>query len=54
MPNTQPESQPLPKKPICIDDLTIEELAAEVQKGVDSVKNGNYYTQEEIEKEFGL
>ncbi len=54
MPNTPPEPQPSPKKPICIDDLRLEELAAEIQKGLDSLKNGNYYTQEEVEKEFGL
>lgn len=54
MPNTQPESQPLPKKPICIDDLTIEELEAEIAKGLESTRNGNYYTLEEVKKEFGL
>lgn len=42
------------EKPLCIDDLTIEQLSAELMKGVDSMKDGKYYTQEQIEKEFGL
>ena len=54
MPNTQPESQPSPKNPLCIDDMTIEQFEAEIAKGMESIKNGHYHTLDEVKKEFGL
>lgn len=54
MPNTQPKSQPSPKKPICIDDMTNEQFEAEIAKGIESIKNGHYHTLDEVKKEFGL
>lgn len=54
MPNAPPESQASPKNPICIDDLTIEELEAEIAKGMESIENGHYHTLDEVKKEFGL
>ncbi|MBE6037367.1 MAG: type II toxin-antitoxin system RelB/DinJ family antitoxin [Clostridiales bacterium] len=44
--------------PPCIDDLTPEELMAEIQKGIDSARRGPCYSVEEVFKEvnerFGL
>jgi len=46
------------QKPLCIGDLTTEELNAELQKGFDSIQAGRVYTADEVDaflkKEFGI
>ncbi len=36
------------KKPICLEDMTKEELDKELQKGWDSIEAGIGYTEEEV------
>lgn len=49
---------PAYRKPIAEGSLTREELDAELQKGMDSIKAGRVYSMEEVdeilEKEFGI
>ena len=40
------------KKPLCLDDMTKEEFDAEMQKGLDDIKAGRLYSEEEITKEM--
>lgn len=46
------------KKPIDVNDLTIEQLKEELMKGVKDVEEGKTYTMEEVDemlrKEFGI
>ena len=42
----------LPKGIVNYDDLTPEELDAEIQKGIDDYENGRYLTLEEFKKEI--
>ena len=48
----------LPRRPAAIGGLSREQLDAELQKGIDSMKNGRTYTEEEVEamlaEEFGI
>lgn len=48
----------LPSKPLAIGAMTREELDAELQKGVDSIKAGKIYSADEVDailaKEFGI
>ncbi|ERK46298.1 type II toxin-antitoxin system RelB/DinJ family antitoxin, partial [Eubacterium ramulus] len=45
-------------KPLAVGAMTREELDAELQKGVDSIKAGNVYSADEVDavlaKEFGI
>ena len=45
-------------KPLAVGAMTIEELDAELQKGVDSIKAGKVYSADEVDatltKEFGI
>lgn len=45
-------------KPVDYDELTKEQFDAEIQKGVDSIREGRTYSADEVEqemsKEFGL
>lgn len=45
-------------KPLAVGAMTIEELDAELQKGVDSIKAGKVYSADEVvatlTKEFGI
>ena len=51
-------SQIVLKKPLAVGAMTREELDAELQKGVDSIKAGKVYSAEEVDaalaKEFGI
>ena len=46
------------KKPLAVGAMTREELDAELQKGVDSIKAGKVYSADEVDailaKEFGI
>lgn len=46
------------REPVCIDDLTSDELRAEIQKGVDDFEAGRVISSEQLRKElteeFGL
>ncbi|MCI9477138.1 type II toxin-antitoxin system RelB/DinJ family antitoxin [Anaerovoracaceae bacterium 41-7] len=46
------------EKPLAIGAMTREQLDAELQKGVDSIKSGNVYSADEVDmalaKEFGI
>ena len=42
----------LPKRIVNYDDLTTEELDAEIQKGIDDYENGRYTSLDEFQKEF--
>ena len=46
------------EKPLCVGEMTREQLNMELQKGVDSIKEGNVYSTEEVDeklsKEFGI
>ncbi len=48
----------LPRMPTAIGSMSREQLDAELQKGLDSMKNGRTYTEEEVDamlaKEFGI
>ncbi len=48
----------LPRTPTAIGGMSREQLDAELQKGLDSMKNGRTYTEEEVDamlaKEFGI
>ncbi len=37
------------QKPICIDELSKEELIEEIQKGISDVDNGNVKNSEEVD-----
>lgn len=39
-------------KPLCLEDLSNEQLGVELQKGLDSAKAGKYKTIDEVIKEF--
>ena len=45
-------------KPLAVGAMTREELDAELQKGVDSIKEGKVYSADEVDavlaKEFGI
>ena len=45
-------------KPLAVDAMAREQLDAELQKGVDSIKAGNVYSADEVDaalaKEFGI
>ena len=45
-------------KPLAVGSMTREQLDAELQKGVDSIKAGNVYSADEVDvvlkKEFGI
>ena len=45
-------------KPLAVGSMTREELDAELQKGVDSIKEGKVYSADEVDavlaKEFGI
>ena len=45
-------------KPLAVGAMTIEELDAELQKGVDSINAGKVYSADEVDatltKEFGI
>ena len=47
-----------PRAPLSIADMTPEQLAAELQKGIDSIKAGKVYSADEVDetlkKEFGI
>lgn len=51
-------SQIVLKKPLAVGAMTREELDAELQKGVDSIKAGKVYSADEVDailaKEFGI
>ena len=51
-------SQIVLKKPLAVGAMTREELDAELQKGVDSIKEGKVYSADEVDavlaKEFGI
>lgn len=40
------------KKPTCIGGMTKEEVNAEIWKGINSIKSGKLYTEDEVEKLF--
>ena len=42
----------LPNRPLCLEDMSDEELYAEVKKGFDDIKAGNSYTSQEIKERF--
>lgn len=46
------------RKPLFIEELTKEELDKELQKGMDAIKEGRVYTQEEVDailkKTYGI
>lgn len=48
----------LPRRPTAIGGMSREQLDAELQKGVDSLKGGKAYTEEEVDamlaEEFGV
>lgn len=45
-------------KPLSVDQLTKKQLDTELQKGIDSIKEGNVYSADEVDailaKEFGI
>ena len=41
-----------PRKPIVLEEITKEELEQEVKKGLDSIENGEVYSQDEVERYF--
>lgn len=49
---------PMVTKPLALGSMTREQLDAELQKGVDSIKAGNVYSADEVDeilkKEFGI
>ena len=47
--NSIPFDIKLPKKPVCIDNLTKDEFRIEVQKGISDVDNGNVKNSEEVD-----
>ncbi len=53
-----PFSPRLPRTPTAIGGMSREQLDAELQKGIDSMKSGRTYTAEEVEsmltEEFGV
>lgn len=40
------------RKPLCVDEMTREELDRELEKGIDDIKAGRVYTLEESEALF--
>lgn len=46
------------EKPLAVGSMTREQLDAELQKGIDSIKAGNVYSADEVDealaKEFGI
>ena len=48
----------LPRAPVAIGDISREQIDAELQKGVDSMKSGRTYTEEQVDAmlsaEFGI
>ena len=57
--NGKPFELKLPSsKPLAVGAMTREELDAELQKGVDSIKEGKVYSADEVDaglaKEFGI
>lgn len=46
------------RKPICVDDLTTEQLNAELQKGYDAIQSGRMYSVDDVDtilhKEYGI
>lgn len=38
------------KEPLFLDELTDEQLAEEINKGLEDIKQGRVYTQEEVDK----
>lgn len=46
------------EEPLCIGEMTRERLDMELQKGVDSIREGHVYSTEEVDeklsKEFGI
>lgn len=53
-----PFAPKLPRKPTAIGGISREQLDAELQKGVDSMKSGKAFTEEEVgamlAEEFGI
>ena len=43
-----PFSIELPSKPVCLDDITKEELEEEIMKGVQDFEDGNVFTSDEV------
>lgn len=45
-------------KPLSVDQLTKKQVDTELQKGIDSIKEGNVYSADEVDailaKEFGI
>ena len=45
-------------EPLSVDQLTKKQLDTELQKGIDSIKEGNVYSADEVDailaKEFGI
>ncbi len=41
-------------KPITEDDLIVEKWGSDIEKALEDVKNGKFYTNEQIKKEFGI
>lgn len=45
-------------EPLSVDQLTKKQLDTELQKGIDSIKEGNVYSTDEVDailaKEFGI
>lgn len=45
-------------KPLSVDQLTKKQLDTELQKGIDSIKEGNVYSADKVDailaKEFGI
>ena len=46
------------RKPLCISEMSSEQLEAELQKGLDSCQAGRLYSEEEVDsilhKEYGI
>ena len=48
--NGMPFELKLPRRPVAIGDMSREELDRELAKGVDSLREGRAYTEEEVMK----
>ncbi len=51
--NGMPFTPKIPyRKPVCVADLTPEQLQAELEKGLEDMRNGRVYTAEEVDEEI--